>query len=73
LTAAGEWAAGLGLAAAIAFRLGSSPVSVTEDAIDTRAPEAASCPDDSTTAPEAAEPASVFLPEDTIVAHRDPI
>jgi hypothetical protein len=73
LTAAGEWAAGLGLAVATAFQLGSSPVSVTEAATDTPAPEAASFADDSTTTPEtnAAEPAAVFLPEDTIVAHSD--
>jgi hypothetical protein len=59
LTAAGEWAAGIGLAIAIAVRLSSSPLSIPEGATDSPEPAAASCDDDSTT--------MVFLPEDTIV------
>jgi hypothetical protein len=67
LTAAGEWAAGIGLAIAIAVRLSSSPLSIPDGGIDPPAPAAASCDDDSTTTAEAPEPAMVFLPEDTIV------
>jgi hypothetical protein len=70
LTAAGEWAAGVGLAIAVAFHLSSSPVPAAEGTTVTPASQAASCGDDSTTTEEPSESAAVFLPEDTIVAHR---
>jgi hypothetical protein len=73
LAAAGLWAAGLGLAVANAWQLRASAVSMSDETTETSettSPEAVSDSEESTTTGKAAEAPAVFLPEDTIVAHK---
>jgi hypothetical protein len=70
LAAAGLWAAGLGLAAANALQLSSSSVSVGVETSEVPSDEAVPGAEESTTTAKVAAPPAVFLPEDTIVAHR---
>jgi hypothetical protein len=74
LAAAGLWAAGLGLAVANAWQLNSSAASTSDETTETSgttSTEAVSDSEESTTGDKASEAPAVFLPEDTIVAHKD--